>query len=82
MLQPCCRFLTNKGIDYLREYLNLPSEIVPATLKKSNRSLERGPAVRGDRPPRREVIGVAVRVHALFCTVSVFSASRLCPLQF
>ena len=54
-----CRFLTNKGIDYLREYLNLPSEIVPATLKKSNRPLERGPPMRGgdrgDRPPRREV---------------------------
>jgi hypothetical protein len=49
------RFLTNKGIDYLREYLNLPSEIVPATLKKSNRPLERGPPMRGDRPPRREV---------------------------
>ncbi|PNH11632.1 40S ribosomal protein S10-2, partial [Tetrabaena socialis] len=49
-------FLTNKGIDYLREYLNLPSEIVPATLKKSNRPLERGPPMRGggDRPPRRE----------------------------
>jgi small subunit ribosomal protein S10e len=27
-------YLTNEGIDYLREYLNLPMEIVPATLKK------------------------------------------------
>jgi hypothetical protein len=49
------RFLTNKGIDYLREYLNLPAEIVPATLKKSTRPLERTPPMRGDRPPRREV---------------------------
>lgn len=50
------RFLSDKGIDYLREYLNLPAEIVPATLKKSNRPLERGPArgPGGDRP-RREV---------------------------
>jgi len=50
------RFLTDKGIEYLREYLNLPSEIVPATLKKSTRPLERGPQrpERGDRPPRRE----------------------------
>lgn len=51
------RFLTDKGIEYLREYLNLPSEIVPATLKKSTRPLERGPAgrpERGDRPPRRD----------------------------
>ncbi len=35
------RFLTDEGIEYLREYLNLPSEIVPATLKKSTRPLER-----------------------------------------
>lgn len=48
-------FLTDTGIDYLREYLNLPSEIVPATLKKSTRPLEREGArpPRGDRPPRR-----------------------------
>ncbi|RKP25307.1 Plectin/S10 [Syncephalis pseudoplumigaleata] len=29
--------LTNEGIDYLREYLHLPSEIVPATFKKTAR---------------------------------------------
>ncbi len=29
------RFLTDKGIEYLREYLGLPSDVVPATLKKS-----------------------------------------------
>jgi small subunit ribosomal protein S10e len=28
-------YLTDSGIEYLRVYLNLPSEIVPATLKKS-----------------------------------------------
>ena len=50
------RFLTDKGIEYLREYLNVPPEVVPATLKKSARPAgERvrpmgGP--RGDRPPR------------------------------
>ena len=27
-------YLTNEGIEYLREYLHLPAEIVPATLKK------------------------------------------------
>lgn len=37
-----CRFLTDEGVIYLREYLNLPSEIVPATQKKSARPLERG----------------------------------------
>ncbi|PSC71733.1 40S ribosomal S10 [Micractinium conductrix] len=47
-------FLTDTGIEFLREFLNLPSEIVPATLKKSTRPLERdtrGP--RRDGPPRR-----------------------------
>lgn len=52
------RFLTDEGIEFLRTYLNLPAEIVPATLKKSTRPLERdtrGPGrFGGDRPPRRE----------------------------
>ena len=54
------RFLTDEGIEFLRTYLNLPAEIVPATLKKSTRPLERdtrGPGRFGggaDRPPRRE----------------------------
>jgi small subunit ribosomal protein S10e len=30
-------YLTNEGIQYLREYLHLPSEIVPATLKKPSK---------------------------------------------
>jgi hypothetical protein len=47
------RFLTDEGIEYLREYLNLPSDIVPATLKKSTRPLERVP----DRPPRGDRFG-------------------------
>jgi small subunit ribosomal protein S10e len=38
----CCtqfkhRFLTDKGIEYLREYLGLPADVVPATLKKSTK---------------------------------------------
>jgi len=28
-------FLTNEGIEYLRQYLALPAEIVPATLRKA-----------------------------------------------
>ena len=40
-----CRYLTNEGIQYLRDYLHLPSEIVPSTLK---RALPRGDA----RPAR------------------------------
>merc|ERR1712090_44022 len=38
-------YLTNEGIQYLRDYLHLPSEIVPSTLK---RALPRGDA----RPAR------------------------------
>lgn len=34
---PLLRFLTDKGIEYLREYLNLPADVVPATLTKSAR---------------------------------------------
>ncbi|CDP22033.1 unnamed protein product [Coffea canephora] len=44
-------YLTNDGIEFLRTYLNLPSEIIPATLKKSAKPLGRpmgGPP--GDRP--------------------------------
>ncbi|XP_043698347.1 40S ribosomal protein S10-1-like [Telopea speciosissima] len=44
-------YLTNDGIEFLRTYLNLPSEIVPATLKKSLKAPGRpmgGPP--GDRP--------------------------------
>ena len=43
-------FLTNEGITYLREFLHLPPEIVPATLKRSSRP---GDAVSRDaRAPR------------------------------
>jgi small subunit ribosomal protein S10e len=44
-------YLTNDGIEFLRTYLNLPSEIVPATLKKQVKPAGRpygGPS--GDRP--------------------------------
>merc|ERR1719440_1960001 len=41
-------YLTNEGIAYLREYLHLPQEIVPNTLKKSSRPASRG-VERGER---------------------------------
>merc|ERR1712100_278987 len=41
-------YLTNEGIEYLREYLHLPAEIVPATLKKTSRPASRGAF--GDKP--------------------------------
>lgn len=40
-------YLTNEGIDYLREYLHLPAEIVPATLKKASAR----PVAAGRGPP-------------------------------
>ncbi|GKA83578.1 40S ribosomal protein S10-1-like protein [Tanacetum coccineum] len=43
-------FLTNDGIEFLRTYLNLPSDIVPATLKKSAKPLGRPMGGPGDRP--------------------------------
>merc|ERR1711977_604177 len=30
-------YLTNEGIDYLQKFLNLPADVVPATLKKTSR---------------------------------------------
>ncbi|KAJ2837604.1 hypothetical protein J3B02_006414 [Coemansia erecta] len=30
--------LTDEGIEYLREYLNIPQEVVPATFKKTART--------------------------------------------
>ncbi|CAH9119722.1 unnamed protein product [Cuscuta europaea] len=48
-------YLTNDGIEFLRTYLNLPSEIVPATLKKSAKPLGRpmGPPGERTRGPSR-----------------------------
>mmetsp|Transcript_2297 Transcript_2297/g.1636 ORF Transcript_2297/g.1636 Transcript_2297/m.1636 type:complete len:132 (-) Transcript_2297:68-463(-) len=41
--------LTPEGIDYLRKYLALPSEVVPATVA---RAVVRKPEVRPERPKR------------------------------
>jgi small subunit ribosomal protein S10e len=43
-------YLTNEGIEYLREYLALPADIVPATLKK----VAGAAAVPSGRPERGE----------------------------
>lgn len=42
-------YLTNDGIEFLRTYLNLPSEIVPATLKKQAKPAGRPFGPSGDR---------------------------------
>ena len=49
-------YLTNEGIEYLREYLNLGPDVVPDTLKKSARPAGERPgadAGRGARRPRQ-----------------------------
>ena len=44
-------FLTDAGIEYLREYLHLPEDMVPNTLKKSTRpAAPPGRAAEGERP--------------------------------
>nr|AHB12430.1 40S Ribosomal Protein S10 [Pantala flavescens] len=49
-------YLTNEGISYLREYLHLPAEIVPSTLKrpaKQETARARPTAPRGGDPGKR-----------------------------
>lgn len=63
-------YLTNEGIQYLRDYLHLPSQTLPETLRKADqvkrpqtgRSMggeggEGGPRPYGDRPPREGGFG-------------------------
>ena len=48
-------YLTNDGILYLRDYLHLPQEIVPATLKRPVRTETAKPRPReSDRPSRED----------------------------
>jgi len=48
-------FLTNEGIEYLRDYLHLSEDVVPATLKKPAKAAKApGSRPEGDRPPRGE----------------------------
>uniref|UniRef100_A0A069DPN7 Putative 40s ribosomal protein s10 n=1 Tax=Panstrongylus megistus TaxID=65343 RepID=A0A069DPN7_9HEMI len=43
-------YLTNEGINFLRNYLHLPSEIVPATLKRPSRNETLRPRPAAARP--------------------------------
>ena len=45
-------YLTDEGIAYLREYLNLSADVVPNTLKKSNRPATEHAGARDERPAR------------------------------
>lgn len=44
--------LTNDGIQYLRDFLHLPPEIVPATLKRQTRPSDTRPRPKVDEPRR------------------------------
>ncbi|KAL3842526.1 hypothetical protein ACJMK2_020530 [Sinanodonta woodiana] len=46
-------YLTNEGIQYLRDYLHLPAEIVPATLKRQTRPETARPRPKGPEGPAR-----------------------------
>ena len=48
-------YLTNEGIQYLREYLHLPPEIVPATLKK--------PAAKPDSRAKKGIYAILFDIH-------------------
>eukprot|EP00128_Syssomonas_multiformis_P016916 Colp12_sorted_trinity150504_noHs@18527 len=43
-------YLTNEGIEYLRQYLHIPAEIVPATMKKVTRPTNVARPLREERP--------------------------------
>merc|ERR1712141_293014 len=46
-------YLTNEGIQYLRDFLHLPPEIVPATLKRTIRPESKRPMPKGQEGPGR-----------------------------
>ncbi|XP_060083427.1 small ribosomal subunit protein eS10-like [Ylistrum balloti] len=46
-------YLTNEGIQYLRDFLHLPAEIVPATLKRQTRPETARPRPKGPEGPQR-----------------------------
>ena len=57
-------YLTNEGIEYLREYLNLGPDVVPDTLKKSARPAgERPGADAGQGRVRPEALPAEEEVH-------------------
>ena len=43
-------FLTDTGIEYLKGYLNLPEDVVPATLKKAPGAAGQSEAAPASRP--------------------------------
>ena len=55
----CCFVLLFVGIQYLRDYLHLPQEIVPATLKRPIRAeTARPPRPKGQHDRMQSTIGI------------------------
>lgn len=63
-------FVTDAGIEYLREYLNVPAEVVPATLMKSTRCAPRRPS-RPSLEPRSSTRELSAPVCQLLRTSCV-----------
>ncbi|KAK2491922.1 hypothetical protein MC885_020178 [Smutsia gigantea] len=65
-------YLTNEGIQYLRDYLHLPPEIVPATLRRSRPETGRPRPKAGADKKAEAGAGSATEFqfskHLLFCT--------------
>ena len=59
-------YLTNTGVEYLRNILNLPSEIVPATLKTKARSTPAAEAPRARGPPGGEKSAEQARTESVY----------------
>lgn len=57
-------YLTNEGIQYLREYLHLPAEIVPSTLKK--------PVKAESRVRKSNYINTLTQSRSKFISISFF----------
>uniref|UniRef100_A0A9J7ZAS8 Ribosomal protein S10 n=1 Tax=Cyprinus carpio carpio TaxID=630221 RepID=A0A9J7ZAS8_CYPCA len=74
-------YLTNEGIQYLRDFLHLPPEIVPATLRRQTRPETARPRPKGKRKVPFE--GKSVHSAPIFATHlgSDFTHPRSSPIQ-
>lgn len=59
-------YLTNTGVEYLRNFLNLPSEIVPATFKSKGKPTPAGEAPRSRGPPTGEKSAEQARTESSY----------------
>lgn len=73
-------FLTDAGIEYLREYLNIPAEVVPATLMKSTRYATPFPLpLQYETTSTRCIVYTSTGSAGLPCPLTVTCILSLCP---